>query len=263
MDTQSMRFDDFNAAMIFSIDEIYQQSRGTGVTRGMPSPEDSRCQLLSVIKESGFDMGQHGDFPVDALMDLELDDLPASNPADQSLEPLPETIPEILPELLPAAEVPRILFTMDKFINFPMTTYHHAFNLLGCMVYAKIFSGSIQGKEAVIKVYDNIGTIEQLEVAREISDYVNDSKNGVVIDENERTVTIDRAPLAYLVSKNEKIRARFGTKEGASAASLRNYFSALSKAWKKNHSSGGKHSYLGMFEYVNGSLGECRFKFNY
>lgn len=252
-------FNDFNSTMVLSIDDIYQQSRDNGVTRGMPSPEDSKCQLLSTVKESGFDMDQDGDFPVDALMNLHLEDLPEADP----VEPIVEILPIIEPvEPLPET-VSGVLFTMDKFINVPMTTYHNAFNLLGCMVYAKIFPGSIQGKEAVMKVYENIGTLEQIDLASAISEYVNDSQNGVVIDENERTVSIARAPLASLVSKNEQIKAQFGTKEGASTASIRNYFSALSKAWKKNHASGGKHSYLGMFEYINGSLSECRFEFKY
>ena len=167
---------------------------------------------------------------------------------------------------------PRVLpFDTNSFITRTgrrgkITKIQHAFNLLGCLVYMARFPSTREGCEPIFRIYGH-----RPRIVDQIYSFVRDTRNGVVHDPLERSVSIDKSSLHLLVvggytlpDERDRILTYFGGSQAIGVDNFRKYFSNLKTAWELNRQKGSiEVTFLDMFEYVVKGPREKIFKFYY
>lgn len=182
-------------------------------------------------------------------------------------------LPPVFAPVVNNAVFQQTLFSTDSFITpentkGEITKAQHAFNLLGCIVYMARFPTSQEGWDPIFKVYGY-----RANIVSQVSWYVSDPKNGVVHNQQERSVTINRGSLYGLVKgngdivdENDRILSHFGNmgkNVDIKDPNVRKYFSGLKTAWDTNVKKGETNSFLNSFEYIIEGPKKCYFKFLY
>ena len=143
----------------------------------------------------------------------------------------------------------------------------YGFNLLGCIVFMARFPETPEGKSPVFNAFG-----DRPEIVSQISNYIKNPNNLVVHDPVNRRVHIRRSRIYALVKgetipdQDNRIIRHFGNSGDTtkiSDPSIRNYFSTLMTAWRKNKAEGNTGTYLNTYDYVTISKKECDFVFMY